>query len=315
MIKNLSNHTNILNLYNFQNQFLLLCNLAKSSKLPNSIIIDGKKGIGKKIFSKHLINYILSQDEEHRYNIDNFEINYNNKSHKLLLSNSHPNVHIIDLNDGRNSISIEQIRNMIYYSNKSSFNNKYKIILINNSEYLNKNSSNALLKVVEEPNKNTIFIILQNSENKNLKTIQSRCIKFNLKLNFEKVINTVNKILNLEIFDNINSELISYYSTPGDILNLLNFASEENLELKNISLENFVREIITKKLYLKNFFIKNNFESYFEKYILNLTKNNINKNKFFNYHDQLIQKKSKANIYNLDRESIYIDYSRNIFNE
>ena len=58
---------------------------------------------------------------------------------------------------------------MIKFANKSSFNNQYKIILINKSEFLNKSSSNAILKILEEPSANTIFLILQNSRKKNLK--------------------------------------------------------------------------------------------------------------------------------------------------
>ena len=83
-----------------------------------------------------------------------------NRSYKLSLNNSHPNLYSITLNDGKCSISIEQIREMIKFANKSSFNNQYKIILINKSEFLNKSSSNAILKILEEPSKNTIFLIL-----------------------------------------------------------------------------------------------------------------------------------------------------------
>ena len=44
------------------------------------------------------------------------------------------------------------------YTNKSTFNNKARFILIDNIENLNKNSVNALLKITEEPNKNLYFI-------------------------------------------------------------------------------------------------------------------------------------------------------------
>ena len=49
---------------------------------------------------------------------------------------------------------------MINYANKSAFNNKERIILIDNAENLNLNSSNALLKITEEPNDNVFFILI-----------------------------------------------------------------------------------------------------------------------------------------------------------
>ena len=55
---------------------------------------------------------------------------------------------------------------MLEFSNKSSFNNKNKIILIDNIEYLNISSANALLKVLEEPNEKLIFILIHNSAKK-----------------------------------------------------------------------------------------------------------------------------------------------------
>ena len=49
---------------------------------------------------------------------------------------------------------------MINYINKSSFNNIPRFILIDNIEHLNKNSTNALLKIIEEPNNNVFFILI-----------------------------------------------------------------------------------------------------------------------------------------------------------
>ena len=46
---------------------------------------------------------------------------------------------------------------MIKFQNHSSFNNKERFIIIEDAENLNINSSNALLKSIEEPNNNLFF--------------------------------------------------------------------------------------------------------------------------------------------------------------
>ena len=59
----------------------------------------------------------------------------------------------------KKNIEISQIRDMISFTNKSSFDNEHKIIVIDNLEYLNSSSVNAMLKVIEEPYNNTYFLL------------------------------------------------------------------------------------------------------------------------------------------------------------
>ncbi|MDA8858826.1 DNA polymerase III, partial [Candidatus Pelagibacter sp.] len=130
-------------IYGMENFFHELSGLYKQKKLPNKILLSGKKGSGKSTLAYHLINYILSENEEHKYNLENFCINEDNKSYKLLQNNSHPNFYLIDILTDKKSIDVGQIREMINYTNKSTFNNMARFILIDNVENLNKNSVNA----------------------------------------------------------------------------------------------------------------------------------------------------------------------------
>ena len=79
-------------------------------------------------------------------------------SHVLPYDNSNYDVKI-DINPDKKSIEISQIRNLINNMNKSSFNSKPRFVLIDNIEYLNLNSINALLKILEEPSQNIFFFI------------------------------------------------------------------------------------------------------------------------------------------------------------
>ena len=71
-----------------------------------------------------------------------------------------------------------QFWEMIKFQNNSSFNNKLRTIVIDDLEFLNLNSSNALLKSLEEPNDNIVYFLINNSEYKILDTIRSRCINY-----------------------------------------------------------------------------------------------------------------------------------------
>ena len=67
-------------IYGMENFFHELSGLYKHKKLPNKILLSGKKGLGKSTLAYHLINYILSENEDYKYNLENFCIHKDNKS-------------------------------------------------------------------------------------------------------------------------------------------------------------------------------------------------------------------------------------------
>ena len=301
-------------LFNYNNLFLNVVNLYNNKKLPNKIIFSGPKGIGKSTFAYHLLNYIFSKNEEFNYNLSNFEINILNKSYNLVLNNSHPNFHMIDLADNKNVIEISQIREMINYANKSSFNSKERIILIDNSEYLNLNSSNALLKIIEEPNENVIFILISDNSKSLLETIKSRCLRFNFSMSHEECLDVTNKIIQSNLLDIINKDLINHYNTVGDFINLINFSTSSKINISEISLKNFLISLIDEKFYKNELFIKKNIYKYIEFYFLKLIKlDKFDKKKFFIY-ENFIKKIHNLKKFNLDEESFFIELKTKVLN-
>ena len=186
------------NLYEHNDEFTNLVNLHSKNKLPNQILLSGERGIGKCTLAYHFINYVLSLDENYSYDLNNFEINNENKSYKLTQNKTNPNLNLIDVNDDKKNIDINQIRDLISNLNKSSFNSKPRFVLIDNIDLLNINSINALLKILEEPNDNIIFILINNNK-KVLPTLKSRCLNFKISLTYVQSINIINKILNKNI--------------------------------------------------------------------------------------------------------------------
>ena len=302
-------------LFSYKNTFLDIVNLYNQKKLPNKILFSGPKGIGKATFAYHLINYIFSKDEESNYDIDNLQINDSNKSFKLVLNQTHPNFHLIDLLDEKKIIEISQIRNMINYANKSAFNNKERIVLIDNAENLNLSSSNALLKIIEEPNENVFFILIFDNNRKIIETIKSRCLKFNLFLTFDECLDTTNKIIGNNIYQIVNKDLINHYSTVGDLVNLVNFSSSSKMSLLELNLKDFLINLIDEKYYKKNIYIKKNIYKYIEYYLLKLMYLNKSKKKINSLYRNFINKIYNLQKFNLDEESFFIEFNKIIFND
>ena len=297
-------------LYGLNDYLLDFAKLYQNNNLPNKILLSGEKGLGKATLAYHIVNYVLSQDENFKYNLKKFEINPENKSYKLITNGSNPNFTLIDTLSEKKSIDINQIRNLILNLNKSSFNSKERFIIIDNIENLNINSINSLLKILEEPPSNTYFIII-NNDRFILPTLKSRCINYKVFLKSD-VVDVTNRILGDDIFKHINIDLLNYYSTPGKLYKLITFFESNNYSLKDYKLEDLLRLIIKENLYKKNIFIRNvafeYFEFFFRKNISSI------KSKTFDYYSYFIKRINETKKFNLDEESIFIEFEHKVLN-
>jgi len=290
-----------------------LIELYQKNILPSKILLSGKNGIGKFLFSSHFVNYILSQDEEYKYILKNFEINSQNKSYLLFKKNIHPNIFLLTKNIDKKYIEISQIREMIKFQNNSSFNNKIKFIIIDNISDLNLNSTNALLKSIEEPNNNVFYILNHNTGSFILDTLRSRCIEFKMFLNTSCQKLIINDYFSENIYESISEDFINYYNNPAFIISLIDYLNENSLDYKTITIENLISLIIQNRDYVKNKFINENInyfiELFFYKNIYFVNNITYKLKKYFNFKlNQIIK-------YNLDMESFFIEFQQKLLSE
>ena len=85
---------------------------------------------------------------------------------KKLLNNELANFKIIEKRDKNSSIQVDQIREMISFCSYEASFFTPRFILISNIEDLNSSATNSLLKILEEPPKNTYFFLIKNSHSK-----------------------------------------------------------------------------------------------------------------------------------------------------
>ena len=275
-------------LYGHDDLFKNLTSLFDKQKLPNKIIFNGSDGVGKATFIYHLINFILSDKEDYAYNLYVKEIDENNKSYLDLVNNINFNFKHLKVDDYKKIISIDETREIINFFNKSSINNKPKIFSLEGAENLNKNSSNSILKVLEELPENNYFFISYLENKFLLETIKSRC--FNCRLFINSKENTSIKEKLMSQF-NTNNTIIKNL-TPGTNLKM-NFLFNE----LNINKENFSVQILT----MQNFYLEEKYNKVLDLmhiYIENYFATNIENNNFFkNFR---VRNKINKIIYNIN---------------
>lgn len=307
-----SENEHLIGMKHFFNEII---NLYNHNKMPNKILISGKKGLGKSTLAYHVINFILSQDEEFKYDSSKNYINKKNKSYKLVQNSSHPNFYLIDLLEEKKIIDITQIRQMITYTNKSCFNLLPRFILIDNIENLNKNSVNSLLKIIEEPNEGIFFILINNNEKKILPTLKSRCLTFKINFTFKQSVSVANKLLNMNVLNDINNDIINHYVTPGDIINLVNFAKDKKIDLYKNDLVSLLNLIIDNNYYKKNRLIKRLLTGMIEHFFLKSFMLTNTKRSFFKFYHQFLHKINDMEKFNLDDETLYLEFKSKLLHE
>ncbi|HUP46326.1 MAG TPA: hypothetical protein VM779_12530 [Thermoanaerobaculia bacterium] len=86
----------------------------------------------------------------------------------------HPDVHFIDVAGDRKLISIEQIRDLVAEATLRPYEGRTKVFVIDPADAISVNGSNSLLKTLEEPSRDTTFVLLTRSPDLLLPTIRSR---------------------------------------------------------------------------------------------------------------------------------------------
>ena len=290
-----------------------LVELNNNHKLPNIIMLTGKKGIGKFLLANHFINYIYTKDENNEYDLNNFRINSLNKNSILIEKNSHPNIFKIYKKSDKKNIEILQIREMIKFQNYSSLNNKKKFVIIDAIEDLNINSTNALLKSIEEPNNDMFFILINNYEKRVTDTLKSRCIEFKLFLKNKDIKTIVDNYFNENIYDQISNDFKNFYSTPSFLIFFIVFLKENRINLVNLSINDLICELIKNKHYSKNQFIKDNVNYFIELFFY---KNiNLSKNISYKIKEYFYLKLSEVKKYNLDLETFFLEFEDKLLSE
>ena len=274
-------------LYCHDDLFKNLTNLFEKKKLPNKIIFNGSDGVGKATFIYHLINFILSNKEDYAYNLIAKEIDENNKSYLDLINNINFNFKHLKVDDYKKIISIEETREIINFFNKSSINNKPKIFFLEGAENLNKNSSNSILKILEELPENNYFFISYLENKFLLETIKSRCFNCRLFIN-SKESGLIKEKLMMQF--KINNTIIKNL-TPG--LNL-----KMNILFKELNV--YEKDFSEKVLAMQNFYLDEKYNKIVDLmhiYIENYFTDNLKNNNFF--RNLRIRNKINNIIYNI----------------
>ncbi len=145
-------------------------NLKQCQRLPQAMLLTGVHGLGKNIFAHRIVSSILCLAPK-----GGEEPCGQCHSCQIFIAGNHPDHLEVMPKKPDKQIKIEQIRQIINKQQLTPAVSPHKTIIISMDYCINVNANNSILKLLEEPHKNTLIILVTSTLDRIPITIKSRC--------------------------------------------------------------------------------------------------------------------------------------------
>ncbi|MCP8893420.1 DNA polymerase III subunit delta' [Shinella daejeonensis] len=158
----------------------------RSGKGHHAILMEGPQGIGKATLAFRFANHVLSHPEPLQAPETIADPSPDSiVTRQLVGGASHHLLHIsrpADEKTGRlkSAITVDEVRKAGKFLAQTSGTGNWRIVIIDPADDLNRSAANAILKILEEPPKRALFLVLTHAPGKLLPTIRSRCLPLSL---------------------------------------------------------------------------------------------------------------------------------------
>jgi DNA polymerase-3 subunit delta' len=161
----------------------------KSGRIQHAWLIGGGQGIGKATLAYRMARFVLTHRDPLSAGVqraDTLAVDPNGSVARHVASASHGGLLTLErtLNEKgvmRTVISVDQTRETISFFGSTAAVEGWRVCIVDTVDELNTNAANALLKVLEEPPQQSLFLLVSHAPARVLPTILSRCRKLMLR--------------------------------------------------------------------------------------------------------------------------------------
>jgi DNA polymerase III subunit delta' len=168
---------------------MALLNAYRSGRIPHAWLIGGAQGIGKATLAYRMARFVLAHRDPLSASVQRAEtLAVDPSSHvaRQIAAGSHGGLLTLErsLNERgvmRTVITVDETRETISFFGSTAAVEGWRVCIVDTVDELNPNAANALLKILEEPPQQSLFLLVSHAPARVLPTIQSRCRKLPLR--------------------------------------------------------------------------------------------------------------------------------------
>ncbi len=157
-----------------------------SGRLHHAWLVSGPEGLGKASFAEKAALRVLADAAGPKVQTPGIDVPDSHRIAKLVAAGSHPDLMRLERlvkesgTELARSITIEQVRGLQRLFGTTASLSQWRAVIIDSIDDLERNAANALLKNLEEPPPNSVFLLVSHAPEKLLPTIRSRCRQLRL---------------------------------------------------------------------------------------------------------------------------------------
>ena len=161
----------------------------RSGRIPHAWMIGGALGIGKATLAYRMARFVLTHRDPAASEVQQALSLHVDEAHPVarhVASGAHGGLLTLQrgLNEKgvlRNFITVDDTRRTIEFFGSTAAVDGWRVCIVDTVDEFNANAANALLKILEEPPRRSILLLLSHAPGKVLPTIQSRCRRLALR--------------------------------------------------------------------------------------------------------------------------------------
>lgn len=163
-----------------------LADAYRSTRMHHAILIEGPQGIGKATLAYRFARHVLANPDPATAPAKIADPDPDDPLTRQIASGaSHHLLHLarpVDEKTGKmkSVITVDEVRRAGKFFGQTSGTGNWRIAIIDPADDLNRNAANAILKILEEPPKRSLFLVLSHTPGRLLPTIRSRCLSLRL---------------------------------------------------------------------------------------------------------------------------------------